>query len=78
VEQTIVLTALFETIEDGSIQARVEELREVITFGHTREEAEAMLIDALREYFLSFGHDAPKIDAAPDVERSALEVTFRT
>jgi predicted RNase H-like HicB family nuclease len=49
-----------------------------MTAGSTREEAEALLIDALREYFLSFGTDAPRIDIAPNAEHSPLEVPFRT
>jgi predicted RNase H-like HicB family nuclease len=78
VKETVVLTAVFETVDDGAVQARLEELPEVITSAATREEAEEMLIDALREYFLSFGSAATPIGVAPDATRAPLEITFQT
>ena len=78
VTESVVLTAVFEPVEGGTVQARIEELPEVITFGSTVEQAEAMLLDALREYFLSFGQSAPATDASIDATRTRLEVTFRT
>jgi predicted RNase H-like HicB family nuclease len=44
------LTGIYETVEDGWVQARIRELPEVITAAPTREEAEVWLRDALREY----------------------------
>lgn len=44
------LTAVYESVENGWVQGRLEELPGVITAAPTREEAEELLADALSEY----------------------------
>jgi predicted RNase H-like HicB family nuclease len=46
-------TAVFEPVDQGWMQARIEELPAVITAAPTLEEAKEQLLDALREYLLS-------------------------
>lgn len=50
----IELTAVFEPVEDGWVQASLVEWPAVITCGPTREEAYEMLLDAFREMVLSY------------------------
>jgi predicted RNase H-like HicB family nuclease len=50
---TIQLSIIYETVENGWIQARIAELPEVITAAPTRAKAKDMVLDALREYLLS-------------------------
>lgn len=59
----IELTAVFEPVEDGWVQARLVEWPAVITCGRTREEAHEMLLDAFREMVLSYTDQ----DAEPPV-----------
>jgi predicted RNase H-like HicB family nuclease len=47
------LTIAYEPVEDGWTQARIAELPAVITVGRSRDEAKALVLDALREYLLS-------------------------
>ena len=49
----IALTAVFETVEQGWVQARLAELPAVITAAPTLDAARELLADALREYLLS-------------------------
>jgi predicted RNase H-like HicB family nuclease len=71
----LTLTAIYEPVGDGWIQARVRELPGVITAGRSREEVEELLVDAALEYLRSFGEavDADE-DAAED--RQPLELTI--
>jgi predicted RNase H-like HicB family nuclease len=66
------LTAVYEPVEDGWIQAQLIELPGVITTGRTHEEAKEMLRDALAEYLASF--DSTPAADAPGVEREELEL----
>ena len=50
----IVLTAVYEPVEQGWVQARLAELPAVITAAPTLDAARELLADALREYLLSF------------------------
>jgi predicted RNase H-like HicB family nuclease len=65
------LTAVYEPVEDGWIQAHFLELPGVITAGRTREEASVMLRDALAEYLASFD----SVPAEPGTEREELQLT---
>lgn len=47
------LTAIYEPVEDGWTQARIQELPAVITAAPSLDEAKELLLDALREYLLS-------------------------
>ena len=73
------LTAVYEPVEDGWVQARIEELPWVITAAPTRKEAAELLLDAVRGYLLALP-DATKADHRQDrgatAERDALEVTL--
>jgi predicted RNase H-like HicB family nuclease len=70
---SIPLSILYETVEDGWVQARIEEMPAVITVAPTRAEARSMVLDALREYLLSL-RDAPAEPASGDREAVALEI----
>jgi predicted RNase H-like HicB family nuclease len=72
---SIPLSILYETVEDGWIQARIEELPAVITAAPTRPEAREQVLDALREYLLSLRDDPPRAVLAGDREPVALEIT---
>ena len=68
----IEITIAYEPVEDGWTQARIVELPAVITAGKTREEAKALVLDALREYLLSFRDEAD----GGDGEREAVALTI--
>jgi len=50
---TLQLSIVYEPVENGWTQARIAEFPPVITAAPTREDAKAMVLDALREYLLS-------------------------
>ncbi|MGH3885818.1 MAG: type II toxin-antitoxin system HicB family antitoxin [Pseudonocardiaceae bacterium] len=52
--ESVTFTAIYEPVEDGWVQARLAEIPGVITAAPTRQEAEALLLDALRDFVLSF------------------------
>lgn len=54
----ISLTAAYEPVDGGWIQARIAELPGVITAAPTLEEAKELLPDALREYLLALAEPA--------------------
>lgn len=72
----MVLTPIFEEVENGWIQARIKELPEVVTAAPTRKEAEDMLADALHEYVASLVEDglpiAVQVRNADEVELAAV------
>ena len=72
---SIPLSILYETVEDGWVQARIEELPGVITAAPTRPEAREQVLDALREYLLSLRDDPPRNGEAGDREPVAIEIT---
>jgi predicted RNase H-like HicB family nuclease len=51
--RSIPLSIVYEPVEKGWIQARIEGIPAVITTGRSREEARSLVLDALREYLLS-------------------------
>ena len=69
---SIQLSMIFEPVENGWVQARIEELPGVITAAPTRDEARSQVIDALREYLLAL-RDIPSSPAV-GVEREAVDV----
>ena len=69
------MTPVYELVEGGWTQARLVELPGVITAAPTREQAQEMLVDALREFLLSFGPSAPE-GAAPASGKDTLTVTI--
>jgi predicted RNase H-like HicB family nuclease len=70
----VTLTAIYEIVDDGWIQARIQELPEVITAAPTREEAEELLQDALLEYLTSLSEPLEAGQAAGDLQRLQLTV----
>ncbi|HEX8856552.1 MAG TPA: hypothetical protein VF752_13230 [Thermoleophilaceae bacterium] len=70
------LTAVFEPVEDGWIQARIEELPEVITAAPSKEEAKELLLDALREYLLSLAQDTRPVAVSDRATKEALELSL--
>jgi hypothetical protein len=68
-------TAVLEPVEDGWVQARLEEILAVVTVGRAREEARELLLDAFREDLLSLG--VPGVDGGAESERERLELTLR-
>jgi predicted RNase H-like HicB family nuclease len=59
VQELLHLTPVYEQVEAGWTQARIAEIPGVVTAAPTREEAQDMLLDALREFLLSFGPGEP-------------------
>lgn len=53
--QAMTFTARYETVEEGWVQATIDELPSVITAAPSYEEAKSGLADALHEYLLALG-----------------------
>ena len=70
------LTPVFEQVEGGWVQAGLVELPGVITAAPSREEAQDMLLDALREFLLSFGDNSPATASSGEADGLTLTVTF--
>lgn len=68
------LTAVYEPVEDGWTQARIEEIPAVITAAPTLEEAKELLVDALREYLLSLMDRTTADYPRSDARREPLEI----
>jgi len=71
---SIQLTVVFETVEDGWVQAQIREIPAVITVAPTRQEAKGAVIDALREYLLSL--EETPTDAGDGGDQEPLALTF--
>jgi predicted RNase H-like HicB family nuclease len=72
----LIWTGVFETVDDGWVQAWVAEIPGVITAGPTLEEARRLLVDALREYLLSLGQGEPSPPVAETARRETLRVVI--
>jgi hypothetical protein len=68
-------TAVYEQVEHGWTQARIEELPAVITAAPTYEQAKEQLVDALREYLLSLGDPAVP-PATGDAQRLPVDIVI--
>jgi len=75
-EELLKLTPVFQQVENGWTQASLIELPGVITAAPSREEAQEMLLDALREFLLSFGPGpmAPSMNLEPDAATLTISV----
>ena len=60
--QPISVSVVYEPVENGWVQARIEGIPEVITAGRTKEEARELVVDALREYLLSIRGNGDALD----------------
>jgi hypothetical protein len=58
----ISLSIVYEPVEDGWVQARIEGIPEVITAGRDKAEARTLVLDALREYLLSIRGNGDAVD----------------
>ena len=74
----IALTAVYEPVEPGWVQARLAELPAVITAGPTLDAARELLADALREYLLSLA-ESPALAAGQNGagHSEPLEIVIR-
>ena len=74
----ISLTAVFEPVEEGWVQARLVELPAVITAAPTLAVARELLADALREYLLSLAESpSTAADRNGAVHCEPLEIVIR-
>ncbi|HEY7633322.1 MAG TPA: hypothetical protein VH817_21640 [Thermoleophilaceae bacterium] len=64
----ISLTLIYEEVENGWVQVRLEEFPEVVTAAPTRDQARLMVLDALHQYLASFGPDESPIRSDERVE----------
>jgi len=67
----ISLSIVYEPVEHGWVQARIEGIPEVITAGRTKDEARELVLDALREYLAAIrgkgdAADRERVDLAVD------------
>ena len=69
----LVFTAVYEQVENGWTQARIEQLPAVVTAAPTASEAKELLVDALYEYLLSLGASD---QASPPPKDSAERLPF--
>ena len=58
----ISLSIVYESVEGGWVQARIEGIPEVITAGRDKTEALTLVLDALREYLLSISGNGDAVD----------------
>jgi predicted RNase H-like HicB family nuclease len=72
----ISLTAIYEPVEEGWIQARVKELPGVITAAPTLDEAKSMLEDAVREYLVAQLEDGETGSPAAQEEHVKVTIGF--
>ena len=66
----ISLSIVYEALESGWVQARIEGIPEVITAGRSKGEARELVLDALREYLLSIRGNGDS------VEREQVDLTI--
>ncbi len=76
VTKNMTLTAVFEPAEGGWTQARILETPAVITASGTPEKAKEMLLDALREYFLSLQEEASGDELSTGSQSTRLEISL--
>jgi hypothetical protein len=74
---SVSLTAIYEPVENGWVQARLREIPAVITCAPTRGEAEELLLDAMREYLLSL-IEADPVDSLSDGREGNVDITLET
>ena len=72
--EPITLTAVYEPVEDGWVQASLLEWTAVVTCAPTHDEARAMLRDAFRELVLSYTEQGAVPPIAAHTVRETLEL----
>jgi len=73
--ESLSLTAIYEPVEEGWVQARLQEIPGVITAAPTADKAREMLLDALREFLLSFTQE-PLSSSGAGSSHERLEITL--
>lgn len=63
--QVMTLTARYETVENGWVQATIDEIPSVITAAPSYDEAKENLADAFQEYLLALG----ELETKPEEDR---------
>ncbi len=76
VEELLRLTPVYGQVDGGWTQASLVELPGVITAAPTRDQAKEMLLDALREFLLSFGPVGTATPASVGADALTLTITF--
>jgi len=76
VSSTLTWTAVYDTVENGWVQARIAELPGVITAAPTLEEAKADLVDALYEYLASLAEPDAGADVSSETIRQSLDLVI--
>jgi hypothetical protein len=72
----LVFTAVYEQVDDGWTQARIEQLPAVVTAAPTAAEAKELLVDALCEYLLSLGASDRATPPKGSAERLPFEIVI--
>jgi predicted RNase H-like HicB family nuclease len=75
VQEVLRLTPVYEKVEGGWTHATIRELPAVITAAPSRAEAEELLLDALREFLMSFG-DSSESDLRMGTASYGLTLTM--
>ena len=75
VTELLSLTVVYEPVENGWIQARIEELPGVITAGQSFAEAKELIVDAVREYLLALGTEQPEVAVTKGSKREPLAIS---
>ena len=75
--QALTFTARFEPVEDGWVQATIDELPGVITAAPSHDEAKELLADALHTYLLALGdlEQAAEVEHAGSAEPLLITVS---
>lgn len=76
VTERLSLTAIYEPVENGWVQATIQELPGVVTAAPSLEEARAMLVDALREYLLALGAGHPPLAERQGTRREQFVISL--
>lgn len=77
VRELLQLTPVYQQVENGWTQASLIELPGVITAAPSRDEAQEMLLDALREFLLSFGPAPTAVPMNSEPDALTLTVSVR-
>jgi len=77
VRELLQLTPVYQQVENGWTQASLIELPGVITAAPSRDEAQEMLLDALREFLLSFGPAPTAVPMSSEPDALTLTVSVR-
>ena len=72
----LAFTAVYEQVEDGWTQARIEQLPAAVTAAPTAAGAKELLVDALHECLLSLGASEQPSPPAGSAQRLPFEIVI--